>query len=66
MKKLLMGLFMILAISGVAMSQTQPSQSTPAHKKSHKEAHMKKSDSTASASGTQKTSKKKSHSTKHN
>jgi hypothetical protein len=61
MKKLLMAVLMIVAVSGVAMSQTTP------HKKSaNKEAHMKKSDSTATTSGTHKAWKKKSHSTKHN
>jgi hypothetical protein len=60
MKKLLMAAFMIVAISGIAMSQVSP---TKKHTQT-KNSELKKSDSTATTNGVHKMSKKKGHAAK--
>jgi hypothetical protein len=60
MKKLVMAAFMIVAISGVAMSQVSPAKKHTQTKTSE----VKKSDSTATSTGVHKMSKKKGHAAK--
>lgn len=61
MKKLVMAAFMIIAISGMAMSQVSPAKKHTQAKNSE----WKKSDSTAKATGVHKMTKKKGHAAKH-
>jgi hypothetical protein len=61
MKKVILAAFLMVAVSGIAMSQVDPAKKSHHHTKTEK---MQKSDTTKTSTGTHKSWKKKSHTTK--